>query len=300
MKFAAAAILLAAPATCARLRGDAAREAKGVAAGESERRLQLGTPSLTIADFANPADWYIEYGFDDTAGKQGVYEGDFSSDGRLLEWMTPLFPLLSLSPPSSDVCSDEDLVTNADDFEDTLNLLADDTTPDTWSPLFTNGFSELPHCAAGKVPRHTDVQDMGIFANGECCKDCAEPGVEAWARTYLYSNTNQDVDMGFVANDGAVLWVNDVRVATDNRCSLASTTEAAKNVKNVSLIAGWNKIDVLVRNQGSTGPHRKGMGFVLRIMDTGRITECALGPLSVDAANPASDLSQGICTPASG
>jgi len=141
---------------------------------------------------------------------------------------------------------------------------------------------------------------MGIFANGECCKDCAEPGVEAWARTYLYSNTNQDVDMGFVANDGAVLWVNDVRVATDNRCSLASTTEAAKNVKNVSLIAGWNKIDVLVRNQGSTGPHRKGMGFVLRIMDTGRITECALGPLSVDAANPASDLSQGICTPASG
>merc|ERR1712167_337762 len=154
---------------------------------------------------------------------------------------------------SSDYFGGNDICGVTVDDRDGAYSVSDAST--SWSLYHFNGQANTG--CAGSCNGGTGL-DFGSHYQGRC-----DPGhlsnVNAYAKTHIYSQYPQTVNLQWGADDGIIVWVNGQKVVEElNNCRCYSDNFA--NV-DINLNAGFNRIVVKV---GENGGH---FGFVMEIAD---------------------------------
>ncbi|MBX2799926.1 MAG: thrombospondin type 3 repeat-containing protein [Myxococcales bacterium] len=155
-----------------------------------------------------------------------------NDDGFLVDWLA-LAPIVG--QPSTDGCRPSDTeLTGGDD-------------------LLAPSLGDVEGALTWVI--HTSTRDrMGFLGNWG---GAATPR-EVYLHTYVFSKTKQSVTLALGPDDGVRAWLNGV--VTHDEAGCQGTTEDEFQTRT-SLIAGWNRLTVKVRDQGG------GWGLFARFRD---------------------------------
>mmetsp|Transcript_36111 Transcript_36111/g.113389 ORF Transcript_36111/g.113389 Transcript_36111/m.113389 type:complete len:450 (-) Transcript_36111:140-1489(-) len=262
---------------------------------------EVCTLEIPYATFDELFPW-IQY--DDSVALGRFDGGDFSDDGRPLQWLMSVDKIsdtevlqwadsdLSILPPVG--CDGQPLVSGFNTETDDRYVFS--TDPCDWIPYIANGWDQLPKCVVDPHldrhranARHLKAIDMAMQRRQDCCRDCSPLNAVQYARTTVVLDSEAypegvETTVYFVGNDGAAFWVNGFRAYDENICS-AAITGFLKPVA-VFLQPGDNVFTVKARNHGIMMKELN-HGFIMRF-DTELIPNLTLS-LAKPTAPPVPD-----------